>query len=206
MTQEYLKDLYTKNSRIPLKYLKNTDFVVPAIDSKSYSNLANIRDKIELFVKQHQNLLISSNTVGNGKTTWACKILLNYIDKYACNYAFPNSIPALFINVPEFLMKKKLAINDSKMLEEVSELEKGIFEAKIVVFDDIATKTASDYDKELLYVYVNSRINNLLTSIYTTNVLKDDLEVELGERLASRIIGESNVIKLLGPAMRGYNK
>ena len=202
MTKEYLKNLYTKNSRIPAKYLQDTAFTVPAIDSKSYSNLANIKDKIDLFVKQHQNLLISSNTVGNGKTTWACKILLSYINNYACNYAYPNSMPVLFINVPEFLMKKKLAINDPKILEEVSELEKGIFEAKIVVFDDIATKTASEYDKELLYVYVNSRINNLLTSIYTT----DDLEAELGERLTSRIIGESNVIKLLGPAMRGYNK
>lgn len=206
MTKEYLKNLYTKNSRIPAKYLQDTAFTVPAIDSKSYSNLANIKDKIDLFVKQHQNLLISSNTVGNGKTTWACKILLSYINNYACNYAYPNSMPVLFINVPEFLMKKKLAINDPKILEEVSELEKGIFEAKIVVFDDIATKTASEYDKELLYVYVNSRINNLLTSIYTTNVLEDDLEAELGERLTSRIIGESNVIKLLGPAMRGYNK
>ena len=80
MTKEYLKNLYTKNSRIPAKYLQDTAFTVPAIDSKSYSNLANIKDKIDLFVKQHQNLLISSNTVGNGKTTWACKILLSYIN------------------------------------------------------------------------------------------------------------------------------
>ena len=199
-----LKEVYIKNSRLPLRLREEKLDLKPSTtnDLNSFKRLKAIKDNIKLFVDKHQNLLISSENVGNGKTTWSAKIIRAYIDDYAQNYSFINNTPVLFINVPQFLMKKKLAINNSDELAEIEEIERCIFSSDIVVFDDIATKTASDYDKELLYVYINYRTDNFLTSIYTTNVSKTDLEKELGERLADRIIGYSVCIELDGASRR----
>ena len=201
-SNEFLRDLYIKNSRLPLRYIEKINLRPSTSDLNSFKKLKSIEDNIELFVKKHENLLISSNTVGNGKTSWACRLIMSYINNYACKYVFKDNTPVLFVNVPEFLMKKKMAISNPSIAEEIDNIEKSIFSSSIVVFDDIATKTASDYDKELLYIYINSRTNNLKTNIYTTNVSQNELENELGERIADRIIGYSICIELTGSSRR----
>lgn len=204
---EKLKELYIKNSRLPLRYVeeaKNSN-LQPTTESdyESFCYLKKVKENIVSFVKLHHNLLITSEHVGNGKTTWAAKIILHYIDSYAQDYSFKDNTPVLFINVPDFLMQKKLAISDKVIAEEVSEIEKAILTAKIVVFDDIATKVATDYERELLYTYINNRTSNYLTNIYTTNVSLTNLREELGIRIADRIIGYSKCIELTGAGMRG---
>ena len=201
--REFLSRLYITNSKLPLRYIPNTVLKPNNGDTENFKELKKIEDGIVGFVRKGNNLLLSSNGVGNGKTTWASKIMKAYIFKYANKYTFDYNCPVLFINVPEFLIQKKLAINDPEILAEVSNVEKCIYTAKIVVFDDIATNTASEYDNDLLYSYINSRTNNLLTNIYTTNVSQNDIDDILGERLASRIVRYSVCIELNGADLRG---
>lgn len=202
-----LKELYIKNSRIPKRYVEEarTANLTPTTpgDGEAFEYLNMVKNKITSFVKLHHNLLITSKHPGNGKTSWAAKILLYYIDSYAHEYSFKYNTPVLFINIPDFLMKKKIAINDKSVAEEIAEMEKSILTAKIVVFDDIATKVATPYEREILYSYINHRTNELLTSIYTTNISVDDLHEELGPRIADRVIGYSKCVELNGAGMRG---
>lgn len=204
---EKLKELYIKNSRLPKRYIEEakTANLQPTTESdyESFCYLKKVKENIVSFVRLHHNLLITSEHVGNGKTTWAAKIILHYIDAYAQEYSFKNNTPVLFINIPNFLMKKKMAISDKTVAEEIAEIEKAILTAKIVVFDDIATKVASDYDREILYSYINYRTDNLLTNIYTSNIFVYNLSEELGERIADRVIGYSKCVELTGAGMRG---
>lgn len=204
---EKLKELYIKNSRLPKRYIEEakTANLQPTTESdyESFCYLKKVKENIVSFVRLHHNLLITSEHVGNGKTTWAAKIILHYIDVYAQEYSFKNNTPVLFINIPNFLMKKKMAISDKTVAEEIAEIEKAILTAKIVVFDDIATKVASDYDREILYSYINYRTDNLLTNIYTSNIFVYNLSEELGERIADRVIGYSKCVELTGAGMRG---
>lgn len=201
---EVLKELYLKNSRLPKRYLEDATLFPVAEDYEAFAKLKKVDENINIFVHQGQNLLITSNETGNGKTSWAAKILKSYINDWACRFAFDDRTPALFINVPEFLAKKKLAINDPEIALEISEIEKCIFTSKLVVFDDIATKSATQFEYDLLYMYINYRTNNLLTSIYTTNISKDRLAEELDERLADRIIGFSiTQVEFKSPSRRG---
>ena len=204
---EKLKELYIKNSRLPKRYIEEakTANLRPTTESdcESFEYLNKVKDNIVSFVRLHHNLLITSEHVGNGKTTWAAKIILHYIDAYAQEYSFKNNTPVLFLNIPDFLMKKKIAISDKTVAEEIAEIEKAILTAKIVVFDDIATKAASDYDKEILYSYINYRTDNFLTNIYTSNIFVYNLSEELGERIADRVIGYSKCVELTGAGMRG---
>ena len=201
---EKLKELYIKNSRLPKRYVEDIS-LYPSCpkDEEAFEYLNKVKDNIVSFVRLHHNLLITSEHVGNGKTTWAAKIILHYIDTYAQEYSFKNNTPVLFINIPDFLMRKKLAISDKLIADEISEIEKSILTAKIVVFDDIATKVASDYDREILYSYINYRTDNLLTNIYTSNIFVYNLSEELGERIADRVIGYSKCVELTGAGMRG---
>lgn len=201
---EKLKELYIKNSRLPKRYVEDIS-LYPSCpkDEEAFEYLNMVKNKIVSFVKLHHNLLITSNNTGNGKTSWAAKIILHYIDSYAQDYSFKDNTPVLFINIPNFLMQKKLAISDRVVAEEVTEIEKAILSAKIVVFDDIATKVATDYDREILYTYINNRTSNYLTNIYTTNVSLYNLKEELGERIADRVIGYSKCVELTGAGMRG---
>lgn len=202
-----LKELYIKNSHIPRRYIEEAQKanLCPTTkeDEEAFEYLNKVKNNIRLFVKLHHNLLIASPHPGNGKTSWAAKILLHYILDYAYEYAFPRNTPVLFINVPEYLTKKKLAISDRELAEEISEIEKCIFTAKIVVFDDIATKTATEYDRDMLFMYINNRTDNYLSNIYTTNISAEDLYEVLGDRLADRVIGYSKHVELNGAGMRG---
>lgn len=204
---EKLKELYIKNSRLPKRYIEEakTANLQPTTESdyEAFCYLKKVKENIVSFVRLHHNLLITSEHVGNGKTTWAAKIILHYIDAYAQEYSFKNNTPVLFINIPNFLMKKKMAISDKTVAEEIAEIEKAILTAKIVVFDDIATKVASDYDREVLYSYINYRTDNLMTNIYTSNIFVYNLSEELGERIADRVIGYSKCVELTGAGMRG---
>lgn len=204
---EKLKELYIKNSRLPKRYIEEAKAanLQPTTESdyEAFCYLKKVKENIVSFVRLHHNLLITSEHVGNGKTTWAAKIILHYIDTYAQEYSFKNNTPVLFINIPNFLMKKKMAISDKTVAEEIAEIEKAILTAKIVVFDDIATKVASDYDREILYSYINYRTDNLLTNIYTSNIFVYNLSEELGERIADRVIGYSKCVELTGAGMRG---
>lgn len=204
---EKLKELYIKNSRLPKRYIEEakTANLQPTTESdyEAFCYLKKVKENIVSFVRLHHNLLITSEHVGNGKTTWAAKIILHYIDTYAQEYSFKNNTPVLFINIPNFLMKKKMAISDKTVAEEIAEIEKSILTAKIVVFDDIATKVASDYDREILYSYINYRTDNLMTNIYTSNIFVYNLSEELGERIADRVIGYSKCVELTGAGMRG---
>ncbi len=201
-----IKELYIRNSKLPKRYVKESALqAYTEQDLRTFRYLKEVRENIVSFVKEGKNLLITSNCTGNGKTTWASKMLLQYINTYAYKCSYKYNTPVLFVNVPQFLTNKKLAMSDPSILEELNELEKCIFTAKIVVFDDIAIKTATDFERELLYTYINYRTDNLLTNIYTCNVTTNILPNVLGGRLTSRVIQYSECVEIIGPDMRGAN-
>ena len=51
------------------------------IDYDSFLHLSKIKDNIEEFVNHGLNLYIASKNTGNGKTSWAIKLMLRYFDR-----------------------------------------------------------------------------------------------------------------------------
>lgn len=188
-----LKDLYLKNSQIPVRYYNDISLVPCNEDLETFKELNDIRNNIKSFVDEGKNLLIYSNNVGNGKTTWSIKLLKAYIDSVQ-NISFNNRCPALFININKFLNEKKLAFNDKDLQQRVTETEKNILSAKLVVFDDIGVKALSDYDKMNVYYWIDERTNNMKSCIYTTNLSLRRLEGYFDDaRIYNRVEGYSIV-------------
>lgn len=182
-----LCETYLDNSLLPKRYLKNISLIPAKVDEQVFKELNSIKLNIKDFVNKGENLLICSNNCGNGKTTWATKMIREYISS-VCDIKFKNNCPALFINVTNFLNEKKLAISDPEMHQRVIDVERKILTAKLVVFDDLGVKDVSQYDMGNLYYWIDERTNNMRSCIFTSNLMPKQLKQVLDERLYSRIV------------------
>ena len=103
----------------------------------------------------------------------------------------------IFIHVPTFLNESKNFQNNANFLELKSLCEK----VDLVIWDDIAANKLSSYEQNLLISLIDSRQNNQLANIFTSNITLDNLDNNVGQRLASRLVSGYKVV-LRGHDMR----
>ena len=170
--------------------------LIAGIDYSEFVRLAEIKSNIVEFVNRGQNLYICSNETGNGKTSWAIKLMLKYFDCIWAGNGFRTR--GLFIHVPTLLLKLKDFNNP------VSEQYKAdILNADLVIWDDIASSNLSNYDLVQLLTFLDTRIFDQRSNIFTGNISSQSmLEKALGSRLASRLWNCSEVIEFKGKDRR----
>ena len=168
-------------------------------DRDAFNQLKKIEENIEQFVDGGNNLYIHSTTCGNGKTAWSLRLLQTYIGKIW--YKSDLKCKVLFINVPRFILALKDSISASN--EYVDHIKKYIFEANLVVFDEIGTKALTTWEHEQILNLVNTRIDMNKSNIYTSNLTGIELREKVGDRLYSRITNLSVNIELFGSDKRG---
>ena len=165
-------------------------------DYDVFAQLADIKDNIVEFVHDGNNIYLASERTGNGKTSWAIKLLLKYFDQIWAGNGF--QVRGLFIHVPTLLMKLK---NFDDPLSK--SYKQQILECDLVVWDDIATTQISNYDYNNLLNFIDYRLAEEKSNIFTGNqTTKDNLENILGVRLASRVWNPSQVFIFKGKDRR----
>lgn len=170
--------------------------LIAGIDLEQYWQLAQIKTDIVKYVEDGKNIFICSKYTGNGKTSWAIKLLLKYFDQIWAGNGF--RVRGMFVNVPSLLLKLK---NFSNPISE--EYKRNLMSCDLVVFDDIADTTISNYDYSNLFMIIDYRIQNNLSCIFTSNqTTKSDLDRLLGDRIASRVWNTSTVVEFKGKDRR----
>lgn len=166
-------------------------------DVSAFEKLADIQSNIKEFIQNGNNLYLYSKWVGNGKTTWMIKLLMQYFHEIAVGNCHRER--GLFINVPTYLMQSKNAIStpDPK-LEELKQL---MMKVDVLVLDDITAVKMSNYDYSTLLGYVDSCIFSGRSIFCTGNYKPNELDEVLGARLASRVCS-GTIIELNGKDMR----
>ena len=188
-----------KQSNLPEALWNYKELICHEKDLQVYKQLQAKSDAILNFIESGNNLYIYSENCGNGKTTWAIRLMYSYFDKIWHKSCF--DCKALFVSVPKFLYNCKRSISqDVKGFEELCNL---ISEVDLVIWDDIGEMKASDYEHQILFQYIDDRINSKKSNIYTSNKNKEQLEDVLGVRLASRIYNCSECIEFLEEDKRG---
>lgn len=185
------------NVPVQLQYPQNQKLNA-GIDIEKYKYLATVKDNILQFVDEGQNLFLYSKYYGNGKTTWSIKLLSSYFSKI-----WPGNgtkCRGLFINVDDFLMKKKSAISQKNY--RLLQIEELIPNVDIVIWDDIGCTKLSDYEHSILFPLINSRISSHKCNIFTSNVIDDEFVNNVGGRLASRILETSTIVEFNNPPQR----
>lgn len=167
------------------------------IDKNAFELLSLAREQIKRIVNEGQNIYICSSTPGNGKTTWSTKILLSYFNEIWSLSQL--KARGLYIYVPTLLNALK-----SQYLNNISNYERieQIKQADLVVFDDLGVGKLSDNDINNLLEIFDYRLSNNKSSIFTSNLGKEDLQRLFGDRLTSRIYNTSLIVELRGSDRR----
>lgn len=167
-------------------------------DLEQFKQLAGIEQNICKFIDEGQNLYIHSANCGNGKSSWSIRLAEAYFNKI---WARTNTTcRVLFISVPRFLLALKDNITTKSTYVEY--IKDHVFEADLVIWDDIAAKMGSEFELTHLLNIIDNRIALGKSNIYTSNLNRQQLYAALGERLTSRIANMSIDIELFGSDKR----
>lgn len=168
-------------------------------DLLTFKKLATIKSSMVDFVKNGRNIYIFSDICGNGKSSWAIKLLLSYFDDIWHTSGF--NCKGIFLHTPTFLTQYKN--NISKQSKEFEELRDNILKCDVVIWDDIASTKLSDYDYNVLLTYIDQRMLSNKSNIFTGNCDEDKCEEYLGQRLKSRIFSSDFIFELKEQDKRG---
>lgn len=171
-------------------------------DIYEYNYLRDLKSTIKDWVQNGNNIYIYSTNCGNGKTSWAIKLMQAYFDKVWIGNG--GKCRGVFISVPTFLVRNKEIIN--KFDDDFANLKSKLLDADLVIWDDIASTKLSEFDHSLLLAYVDSRILSGKANIFTGNVIPANLTDYVGERLASRILSNCALIQFQNRDMRGCKR
>lgn len=171
-------------------------------DRDAFKKLKEIENNIEQFVSNAENLYIHSSICGNGKTAWAIRLLQSYIK--AIWYKSDLSCKALYVNVPRFLLSLKDSIGSTSSY--IDFIKENIFNADLVIWDEIGIKSPTQFEFENLLNLINTRIDKGKSNIYTSNLTNIQLRDVMGERLYSRILHLSTDIEFFGKDKRNLNR
>ena len=191
----YEKTLLPETHKKDIKLYSDSD----GSDLESFRYLKSIQNNIVKFVESGDNLYIHSPNCGNGKTSFAVKLIKEYLNQIWVRSDLV--CRALFIHVPTYLLALK--DNISEKSEFVSYVKENILIADLVVFDEVATSTFTRFEGENILSIINARIESGKSNIYTSNLSDSELLDKVGERLYSRIINKSNDVLLVGKDKRG---
>lgn len=181
-----------QRTRIPLRLDKDE------LDKENFEYLSTIEKNILTFVKDGGSIYIYSSTTGNGKTSWALRLIQAYLNKIW--YDSELTCRALFINVPRYLLSLK--DNISEKSDYVAHIKENVLNADLVVWDEVGTKGLTPFEHENILNIINARIDAGKANVYTSNLSDEDLHQAVGDRLYSRIAIASDAVELVGSDKR----
>lgn len=200
----YMKMHYLANNSLLTPFQqkpKTLNATKDYVDMEAYVELNRIKNNIVEFVESGRNLIIHSEFTGNGKSMWSIKLLMKYFDSIWHTDNF--SVRGLFIEVSRFLFSAKYgSMNDEEYINHIKE---NILSADLVVWDDIGIKDLTKTEHEYLFGFINARINNGKSNIYTTNMNSEEFKKVMGDRLYSRVFKASIDIEFKAKDQRGDN-
>lgn len=184
---------YVPDVRVYFKQLSPT----ASKDFKVFARLQQIKETIKDFVLSGKNLFIYSKNFGNGKTTWAMKILFTYFHSWwLTNFM---TCRGVYVNVPEFLTKLKQEHDD-----DFRGYLRDIEYCDCVVWDDISDLDGlTETDKRNLQLYICKRVANKRSNIYTSHLGRAGLEEILPNTITERIFRNCEVLEITGRAFEG---
>jgi len=143
--------------------------------------------------------LLFMGTVGVGKTHLSVAILRGLIEK---------GVSCLFYEFGSLLKEIQNSYNAASQSSE-SEVLSGVFEAEVLVLDELGALKPTDWVRDTVMQIINTRYNDKKLTIFTTNYLdrrrsdrEETLEERIGVRLRSRLYEMCQTIQVEGEDYR----
>ena len=206
MMQEFANkvDKIIKNSKMSKRNLnyKFENFEVNSNNKKVYQSLKNYSEKLVNEVERKGLILVGNN--GVGKTHLACSI---------ANELIKNGIPIIYGTLINLLAELK---NTYDVYNNISEMKiiKLYEKVDLLIIDDLGKEKPSEWGLEKLFTIINSRYENNLPVIITTNYDQNSLinrlsingEIETVKSIISRLYEMCYLVKIEDRDHRIKNK
>ncbi len=161
-----------------------------------YDNMKSVYSECRMFCddfKTNASNLYFCGSSGTGKTFMASCIANELISK-GVKVVYQSSYK-LF----QFMEDFKFCRIDR---EENQFLHDSIYNADLLIIDDLGTEFGTAYTCSVLFDILNTRILNEKSTIISSNLNLDSLEKKYTERVASRIIGNFEILRFFGDDIR----
>jgi DNA replication protein DnaC len=146
-------------------------------------------------IKSPKNIKVQScyihGKVSTGKTIHACFMLLQ---ESLNSYLKGEAKVLVFISIPALFELIKLSYSDKKT--DSSKLVSFYSTVPFLILDDIGSMKPTEWVLDILYLIINNRYENMLTTVFTSNLDLSELAEKLGDnRITSRIARMGKIIK-----------
>ena len=197
--QKKLNNLF-ELSGLPKKYFEPQHLVRREVDAECWDWLEDVRNNIVEEVQRGLNIVITSTIVGNGKTSWVVRLLQRYLAETALDGRMVEK--GMFV-VSAQLLTEFGDYNYFQTMKEFLERFEKLKTCDLLVIDEIGGGSLTKASYPYLYDLVNYRVDNNLSTIYTTNYTDEEIIDLLGQRLYSRIYDTSVVLEFEASNVRG---
>lgn len=173
----------------PIQHASGVPYEFRSARLSDYEELAGNKaalQKARAFLDSTGRDLYLFGGVGAGKTRLACSML---------NEHFLRRRVALFVRVPMALYE----LQPGRHADDIAQLERRLIHTDLLVLDDIGAERdqATDFTRRTLLMLYEARGDQGLRTIWTSNKSLDELAaMQDDDRLASRIAGRADVVKL----------
>ena len=183
-----------KNSKMSKRNLsyKFDNFEINNCNKKVFNNLINYSEKLVNNIEKKGVILFGNN--GVGKTHLACSIANRFIEK---------GIPVIYGTLINLLAELR---NSYEIDNNISEMEiiKLYENVDLLIIDDLGKEKPSEWGLEKLFTIINSRYENNLPVIITTNYNQNSLikrlsineELETAKSIISRLYEMCYLVKI----------
>lgn len=136
------------------------------------------------------------------------KLKGNALMLYAIIYGFSQTTNTAFTGSVDYLCEWLGGVSRPTVINTLDNLVKqGLLTksstTRLLIIDDIGAERVTDWVRERMVSIINTRVSNNLTTIYTSNLSPEELRGELGDRIASRVLGSSQVVEITSGDRRG---
>jgi DNA replication protein DnaC len=129
-------------------------------------------------------IVLTGNT-GCGKTHLAVSLMKALVDK-------ENIFCSVFTTAPELLLRLRESFRESAM-ETEDMIIRAYTNSQLLVLDDLGSEKTSEYTITSLYIILDRRDREMMSTIVTTNLSLREIEEKLGARIASRLSAWRNI-------------
>ena len=183
-----------KNSKISKRNLnyKFDNFETNNSNKKVFNNLKNYSEKLVNGIEKKGLILVGNN--GVGKTHLACSI---------ANKLIENGIPVIYGTLINLLAELRNSYDTDNDISEM-EIIKLYENVALLIIDDLGKEKPSEWGLEKLFTIINSRYENNLPVIITTNYNQNSLvqrlsingEIETATSIISRLYEMCYLVKI----------
>lgn len=144
-----------------------------------------MKGKLHEAVAEKRDVLLMGST-GCGKTHLAAAMMRRVVVTSGTLYELARDPVALFLPVPELLMKIRSTFRTGSTETEETLLDRYSTKAPLIL-DDLGSERSTEWTESTLYLLIDRRSRDMRWTIVTTNLTMKEIENTMGARIASRL-------------------